>query len=67
MSRCLRMRKNNNELWMRLKIQNKVYVQNPVKSNGHERLVIFGSLTPNNYRVIYYQIYLLYDHLFSDN
>jgi len=52
---------------MRLKIQNKVYVQNPVKSNGHERLVIFGSLTPNNYRVKYYQIYLLYDHLFSDN
>jgi hypothetical protein len=41
---------------MRLKIQNKVYVQDPVKSNGHERLVILGSLTTNNYRVIYYQI-----------
>ncbi len=52
---------------MRLKIQNKVYVQDPVKSNGHERLVILGSLTLNNYRVIFYQIYLLYDHLFSDN
>ena len=52
---------------MRLRNQNKVYVQNPLKFIEHECLVILGSLTTNNYRVMYYQIYLLYDHLFSDN
>lgn len=52
---------------MRLKIQKQSLCTESVKSNGHERLVILGSLTPKNYRVIYYQIYLLYDHLFSDN